>query len=193
MPRVHTVKKARKDYPEQGIKKGDTYYYWTFRYGGKRKSKTYPKPSQLTQSSFLQTYYGIQENIQEWEGEISDLESFREEVITDLESLRDESQDSLDQMPDHLQDSSPVGEMLTARVEGIEEWLNELENIEVPEEEEIKEEAMEAISTPYMQDKKEEDLSEDNKEKLEEKMEELKDDKIQELKDQMLEGDPGVE
>ena len=34
MPRVHFVKKARKDYPSTGIQKGDSYYWWQFRYGG---------------------------------------------------------------------------------------------------------------------------------------------------------------
>ena len=50
MPRVYTVNAARKDYPDDGISKGDTYYYWKFNYGSKVKSKTYPKRSQLTRS-----------------------------------------------------------------------------------------------------------------------------------------------
>lgn len=49
MPRVKS-QKANKDYPDQGIAKGDTYYKWSFRYGGTHKSLTYPRPSQLTQS-----------------------------------------------------------------------------------------------------------------------------------------------
>ncbi len=49
MPRVKS-QKANKDYPDQGIAKGDTYYKWSFRFGGTHKSLTYPRPSQLTQS-----------------------------------------------------------------------------------------------------------------------------------------------
>ena len=41
MPRVHHVKSARKDNPV--AKKGESYYWWKFRYGGKRYSKT-PRP-----------------------------------------------------------------------------------------------------------------------------------------------------
>ena len=33
MPRVST-QKAAKDYPDQGIKKGDQYFHWKFRFGG---------------------------------------------------------------------------------------------------------------------------------------------------------------
>ena len=64
MPRVYFVKKARKDYPV-GIKKGDSYYWWKFRYGGIHRSKTRPRPSQLTQSEFLSTIYAIIEEIQD--------------------------------------------------------------------------------------------------------------------------------
>lgn len=66
MPRVHR-QKAAKDYPEHGIAKGDTYYRWAFRYGGKRKSKTYPRPSQLTQSKLgdvLAAYEGVQDDLE---------------------------------------------------------------------------------------------------------------------------------
>jgi hypothetical protein len=50
MARVFTAK-AAKDYPQHGIKKGDTYYYWSpgFR-GTKQMSATMPRPSQLTTS-----------------------------------------------------------------------------------------------------------------------------------------------
>ena len=50
MPRVHYIKKALKD--NSAVKKGEPYYWWKFRYGGKRKSATRPRPSQLTQSKY---------------------------------------------------------------------------------------------------------------------------------------------
>jgi len=43
-----TQQRARKDYPAQGIKKGDSYWKWSFRFGGTFKSLTKPQPSQLT-------------------------------------------------------------------------------------------------------------------------------------------------
>lgn len=45
-------KKARKNYKYAGIKKGDTYFWWKFRNSPIRRSKTYPKRQQLTQSNF---------------------------------------------------------------------------------------------------------------------------------------------
>ena len=64
MPRVHHVK-AAKDYPDHGIKKGEMYFHWKFRYGGKHRSKVRPRSSQLTQSDFLSQMYGIQEEIED--------------------------------------------------------------------------------------------------------------------------------
>ena len=63
MPQVHFVKKARKTNKTLGIKKGDSYYWWKFRYGGKHVSTKHPRPSQLTQSDFLGTALGLQESI----------------------------------------------------------------------------------------------------------------------------------
>lgn len=60
MPRVKT-QTAGKDYPEQGIKKGDTYYKWSFRYGGTHKSLKRPRPSQLTQSKYSTVYAALEE------------------------------------------------------------------------------------------------------------------------------------
>jgi len=65
MPKVTYVKSARKDYPEHDIAKGDSYYWWAFRYGGKRYSKTPPRPSQLTQSDKLSRVYATHESIED--------------------------------------------------------------------------------------------------------------------------------
>jgi hypothetical protein len=56
MPRVNFVKKARKAIPSSGIKVGDSYYWWKFRYGGKFVSKERPRQSQLTQSKLSGVY-----------------------------------------------------------------------------------------------------------------------------------------
>ena len=63
MPRVYTVR-ANKDYPDQNIEKGQTYFKWKTRPGGRgtgivHRSPTYPKPWQLTSSPFLQELYLI--------------------------------------------------------------------------------------------------------------------------------------
>lgn len=141
MARVQTVKKARKAYPEFGIKKGDTYYWWKFRFGSVHKSKTYPKPSQLTQSAFLGTLYGIQESLS---FDRDDLGASVETLTSEIEQLRDECQDSLDNMPEHLQDTSSSGELLTERIEALEEWANELEGIDLEIDEDLSKKEKEA-------------------------------------------------
>lgn len=80
MPQVHVVKSARKDYPECGIKKGDAYYWWSFRYGGQRKSKEYPRQSQLTSNNALSCAYEAQETAQD---EIQNIRTLVERMATE--------------------------------------------------------------------------------------------------------------
>jgi len=130
MPKVNTVNKARKAYPEHGIKKGDTYYWWKFRFGGKVMSKSYPKASQLTQSEFLSTVYGIVEQLEMLDG--SDItESRLEDIIMDLETLRDETQDKFENMPEQLQDTSEAGNLLQERVEALENMIDALQSVDL--------------------------------------------------------------
>lgn len=88
MPRVHYVKKARKDNP--AVKAGEPYYWWKFRYGGKRYSRTRPTRSQLTQSDKLARIYSCEDSI--WAISTPDIESYdgdhstiRERIAQDLE------------------------------------------------------------------------------------------------------------
>lgn len=141
MPKVHTVQKARKDHPPD-IKKGDTYYHWKFRYGGLWRSKTYPKPWQLTQSPFLQQLY----QLQEYQFDPEDLEASRDDLVNQIQELLDECQESLDNMPKHLQDSSSSGELLQERIDGLESWISDLENVDL--EAEMALEDLEACDCP---------------------------------------------
>ena len=78
MARIH-YRKARKDYPEHGIAKGDMYYTAQIKTGPRSsrvlRSLTPLKPSQLTTSPFKQGFYAVQE---EWESnETQDHETIR--------------------------------------------------------------------------------------------------------------------
>lgn len=42
MFRSRFIKTARKDYPEDGIKAGESYWKWSFQYDGVHRSKTEP-------------------------------------------------------------------------------------------------------------------------------------------------------
>lgn len=122
MPRVRS-QVAAKDYPSHGIKKGETYYSWKFRYGGPRKSKTYPEPSQLTNSPFLQTVYGAAEQIDEAE----DADALRS-IAQEVRDAGEECQSSLDNMPEGLQQGS-TGELLQTRIDNCEAWADEIERV----------------------------------------------------------------
>ena len=135
MAKVNFTKKAQKDYPEFGIKKGDSYYYWSLMTGPRSsityKSLTQPKPSQLTSSPFLSTLYEIQERIEEVEfTELDDLKSFVEEIVGDIGSLKDETQSSLYNMPEGLQQGG-TGQLLQERIDALEGWQSELEGVDL--------------------------------------------------------------
>lgn len=129
MPRVNFVKKARKDVNSE-IKAGDSYYWWKFRFGGKRVSKTPPKPKDLTQSEFLISLYSIEESIEDFLADDKDsFDASKEEILNEIENLKSETEDKLSNMPEQLQ-YAPTGELLQERIDGLDEWYSELENVE---------------------------------------------------------------
>jgi len=128
MAQATFVKKARKDNPV--CKKGESYWWWEFRFGGKHYSLTKPRPSQLTQSEFLSQMYGIEERIEDAEfTTVEDFQSFVEEITGELENLRDETQDKFDNMPEQLQDAE-TGQLLESRIEACEDMISEFEDID---------------------------------------------------------------
>ena len=140
MVKVHHVKKARKDYPEAGIKKGDSYYWWKKRYGGIHRSKTRPTRQQLTSSPFLASVYDIEDTIADFSVEIEgksvdeireEIENFIDSVVSDLQDLQSECEDSLYNMPEQLQETSEAGMLLQERIDMLEEWADELLSISV--------------------------------------------------------------
>lgn len=140
MPRVHS-QTARKDYPEIGVKKGEVYYKWTFKNrhgrGTEVKSKTYPKPSQLTRSEFLSQAYALQERIEALEANDT-LPSEVEDIVSDLRSLADEQDEKFNNMPEGLQQGD-TGQMLEQRRDSTNEFADELEGLSLDEFEEDEE------------------------------------------------------
>jgi hypothetical protein len=142
MPKVTFVKKARKAIPDAGIKAGDAYYWWKFRYGGIHRSLTPPKPSQLTQSAFISTMLDLQDRtstlasgLRDGTTTCGDAESELSDIASEVRSAGEECQSSLDNMPEGLQQGS-TGQLLEARVEAADTIADELEGIQVPDEEE---------------------------------------------------------
>lgn len=122
MPRVHSVKKARKDNP--AVKTGEPYYWWKFRDGQMHYSATPPRQSQLTSSEYLATFYGLQERIEDLtndaEATLVDFADTLREVHGDLEALSSDTEEKADNVEEHFPGGSPVLELLRPRVEGCE-------------------------------------------------------------------------
>lgn len=124
MPRV-TKRKARKDYPNAGIKKGDEYYYWKRKTGPASgvtcRSLTPPTPSQLNT--------GFAGQVGELEASLDaaeDVEGVRT-VAEEIRSLGEEQQEKFDNMPEGLQQGE-TGQMLEERAQQCEEWAGEIES-----------------------------------------------------------------
>lgn len=132
MTKLHHVKKAMKDYPKAGIKKGDSYYWWQHFRGPRLMSLTKPKPSQIASNDYDSTGLALVEGLQEW-GDEPWTEEDRDELVSELETLRDEQQDSYDNLPQGLQQGD-VGVMLEERVSALDEWIGELEGISFEDE-----------------------------------------------------------
>ena len=129
MPKVNYVKKARKDYSEAGIKRGDSYYWWKFPYGPKIRSATHPKRSQLTQSEFLAWYYDLQDHIADLTPEDFDqIEAERDAVVDEVDDQIGELEGRLDNMPDGLREESDSGQLLQERIDLLTEWRDSLES-----------------------------------------------------------------
>ena len=133
------VRKARKDYPREGIKAGETYYYTKLklqRGGQVKRSKAPFKPSQLTNSPFKSGFLAAGED---WEASDKDAEAIRAagEAIRDVGS---EAQGSFDNMPEGLQQGD-TGQQLENRAneceriaDELDSLADEMEGLDVPEE-----------------------------------------------------------
>lgn len=142
MARAHFVKKAAKDHPEGGIKKGEPYYWWAFMVGGrggpKHYSKSAPRRSQLTQSGFLGALYDIEDEISALAAD-DGLADVVPDIAGRLNELADEQEEKKNNMPDALQDG-PSGEQLQERADACRTAADELEAIDFSDAPEKKEE-----------------------------------------------------
>jgi hypothetical protein len=141
MTKAHFVKKARKDYPDAGIKAGEGYHWWKFNFQKHiYRSKTAPTRQQLTKSDFLSHVYDIEDHI----GNLStddDLAGEVESIVSEIEELSSETEDKLNNMPEQLQENSSSGQLLQERIDSLSEFQSDLEGIDTDADEDgIKEE-----------------------------------------------------
>ena len=133
MARVLT-RVARKDYPEAGIKKGETYYKVSLKTGPRSsrtlKSKTPFKRHQLTTSEYLSRVYILADETIPAINEPADLQAIKDE----LEELKAELDEKLENMPEGLK-QGPTGQTLEERMGECDDFIDTLEGIEFEEEE----------------------------------------------------------
>lgn len=135
MAQAHYVKRALKDNPV--AKKGESYYWWKHMIGGRggalHYSKTPPKPSQLTTSEFLQTWYQVQEALDDADPTMlaaDGVREIRDEQMGYLDELADTTDDKVNNLPEGLADGAP-GERLRARAEAAREWSEALGQVDL--------------------------------------------------------------
>jgi len=163
------------------IAKGESYYWWQFQNSPKQYSKTPPRASQLTQSGYLSTLYGIAEQIEDFSTDSAEeLSDFVDNIKTELEELRDTTQESLDNMPENLQ-YSPTAELLQERVDALESAISEFESLDLDYEEKDEEELEELVAEENDIDTEDENWKEEiTEEQIEEKRQELESEWVQE-------------
>lgn len=125
MPRVKS-QVAAKDYPNAGIKKGEKYYSWKFRYGGAYKSKTPPRPSQLTQSK-MSAAYAASESLEDTIQSAASPEEIKDaltQAAEEINAVADDYQDGMDNMA--VQGGS-IYEESEQKVSDLQDWASSLE------------------------------------------------------------------
>jgi len=119
-------RKARKDYPANGIAKGDDYFFCQIKTGPRSsrvmRSKTPFKQSQLTTSPFKSGFLAAQE---EWDGSDKQPDDMRAAGEA-IREIGQECQGSFDNMPEGLQQGE-TGQLLENRASECERIADELD------------------------------------------------------------------
>lgn len=188
MPRVHHVKKARKDNP--AVKKGEPYYHWQRYKSRKQYSATYPKRSQLTSSGKLAQIYDAEDAVTEVGLDISSVDSLTatvEDCISVIESagesfreVGEEYNESADNLEEYFSGSGQIDD-IREKAQACEEAADNCETV-VDGLNDVKQRAEELGDEPTREDAeseigKEEDEDEDD---YIEKVDTLLDEKLDE-------------
>lgn len=199
MPRVNTVKKARKSPGACGkcqkkIAKGAGYRWWKFRYGGKhRRCLACPPPraSELTSSDKLSRVYGAGESIEDAIGafrkdhEIEALKTACEEAASELREVAEEYRESAQNIEDGLNVRTQQCDELEEKADNIESKADEIEQA-AGDLEEFDEDAAEEEAEGELDEFEEGEREEKLKKLIEEKKDEWTDEqasKVEEFTD----------
>lgn len=119
---------ARKDYPREGIAKGDTYYYAKIKTGQRSsmeiRSKTPIPQSRMTVNPYRSPYLAMVEG---WNDGDRDEAAIRDAAET-IRDLGNEQQEKFDNMPQGLQQGE-TGQMLESRAQALSDKADELDTL----------------------------------------------------------------
>lgn len=137
MPRVKTIKKARKSPGAcrkcgKVIEAGEGYRHWAFF----RSSKIVrcmecpsPRPSELTESDKKSRLYAAQESVQDFASEhTDDVSNYASGVLGALQDASREAQEVADEYQDALDAWESGNEMLEEMQQAAEAWVDVLDN-----------------------------------------------------------------
>lgn len=131
-------RKANKDYPEQGIKKGEKYFTWKIRigrFGGRVcRSKDYPLNSQREGNDYMQWLYNLKESFTFLAPET--IEDVIQGMILEIDDQTSELQERIDNLPEQFQQAGPAYEILQERIDTLEKWSSDLQNLDLSDLEE---------------------------------------------------------
>lgn len=118
-------RKARKDYPDQGITKGDLYYFCQIKTGPRSseiiRQLTPISRSQQTTSEYLSALYALQDE----DHDFSTPEAI-DSVAGSLREIGEAQAERLEEMPESLREGD-TGQMMQERVQACESAAWELE------------------------------------------------------------------
>lgn len=112
--KIYSIKKAKKDYPDDNIKKGDSYFYCRPKGLGKIRSRYKPSLEEWIQD-YIKSFRGeFATNMAEWEIKFTELtdNQEKEDLLEEIDEFISQKEDSLANIPDSLQDSSIINEQL---------------------------------------------------------------------------------
>lgn len=125
MPAVHK-QIARKDYPAEGIKVGDTYYSWQLYRQAPQRSLKPPRPSQLTtgkRSEALAATEELHEAVESASGP-EDIVLALDECAEAIRGTAEEYRESASNMEDAFPNGSSMIDELNEKADALDEYAN---------------------------------------------------------------------
>ena len=136
MPRVFTAT-AAKDYPNQGIQKGDQYFYWTPYREGKRRSKNRPSPSQVESNATRAAYLSLREDAENSLDSaltVGDIVALLEDASSDAQSIVDELREKASNIEEGFGHETEQSAQFNEQADDVEGWISDLGNVDRPDE-----------------------------------------------------------